>query len=99
MNLYRIATVKATGKKYVVQQLDFRTNQAHCWGELMSFDTKKNFRTFEGALKFPLDAVTITKDVTLTQALLDELFAQSLEAHKELIENGKMNVRSAKYRK
>lgn len=99
MNLYRIATVKATGKKYVVQQLDFRTNQAHCWGELMSFDTKKNYRTFEGALKFPLEAVTIAKDVTLTQAVLDELFNQSLEAHKEAIETGKMSVRSAKYRK
>lgn len=99
MNLYRIATVKATGKKYVVQQLDFRTNQAHCWGELMSFDTKKNFRTFEGALKFPIEAVTITKDVVLTQAILDELFAQSLEAHKEAIESGKFNVHSAKYRK
>lgn len=99
MNLYRIATVKATGKKYVVQQLDFRTNRAHCWGELMSFDTKKNYRTFEGAKAFDLNEVTITKDVALTQALLDELFNQSLDAHKELIESGKMNVRSAKYRK
>ncbi len=99
MNLYRIATVKATGKKYVVQQLDFRTNRAHCWGELMSFDTKKHYRTFEGAKAFDLGEVTITKDVVLTQAVLDELFTQSLEAHKELIEAGKMNVRSAKYRK
>lgn len=99
MNLYRIATVKATGKKYVVQQLDFRTNRAHCWGELMSFDTKKNYRTFEGAQAFDLGEVTITKDVVLTQAVLDELFTQSLEAHKEAIETGKMNVRSAKYRK
>ena len=99
MNLYRIATVRATGKRYVVQQLDFRTNRAHCWGELMAFDTKKNYRHFEGALSFDLGEVTIAKDVQLTQKLLDELFDQSVEAHKADVESGKMAVRSAKYRK
>jgi hypothetical protein len=99
MNLVRIATIKATGKRYVVQQLDFKTNRAHCWGELMSYDTKKSSRTHEGAKAFDLNEVTIARDVPLTNKLLDELFAQSLEVHKEAIEAGKMSVRSAKYRK
>lgn len=99
MNLYRIAKVNATGKKYVIQQVDFRTDRVHTWGELMSYDTKKCSRTFEGAKSFGLNEVTIIKDVALTQSLLDELFEQSVEAHKELIESGKLRHVSAKYRK
>lgn len=99
MNLYRIATVKATGKKYVIQQIDFRTDRVHTWGELMSFDTKKHSRTFEGVKVFSLNEVSIQKDVPVTPALLDELFEQSLEAHKELIEGGKMRTHSSKYRR
>lgn len=99
MNLVRIATVKSTGKRYIVQQLDFKTNRAHCWGELMSYDTKKSSRTFEGAKAFDLNEVTIAKDVPLTPKLLDELFEQSVEAHKADVEAGKFRVTAAKYRK
>lgn len=99
MTLWRIATVKSTGKKYVVQQLDFRTDRCHTWGELMSFDTKKHLRTFEGAKVFDLKDVSIEKDVVITTKLLDELYEQSLEAHKADIESGKMRATSSKYRK
>lgn len=99
MNLYRIATVKATGKKYVIQQIDFRTDRVHTWGELMSYDTKKCSRTFEGAKAFAINEVSIAKDVPLTTKLLDELFEQSVEAHKTDVEAGKIRVTSAKYRK
>lgn len=99
MNLVRIATVNKTGQRYVVQQLDFRTNRCHCWGELMSYDTKKCSRTFEGAKVFDLAEVTIAKDIPLTTKLLDELFDQSVQAHAQDVSEGKLVLRQAKYRK
>lgn len=99
MNLVRIATVKSSGMRYVVQQLDFRTNQCHTFGELMAFDTKKASRQYEGVKKFDLSEVSIQKDVQLTTKLLDELFEQSLKVHEAEIAEGKFKTTSAKYRK
>jgi hypothetical protein len=99
MKQERIATVKATGEKYVVQQMDLRTNKVHTWGELMRFDTSGRQATlFEGVKSFPLEAVTITKDVFLTLDVLNELFEQSKRAHAEAIATGKLVPKTSRSR-
>jgi len=38
MRFVRIATVAATDRKYIVQQIDYGTKtRVHCWGELVGF--------------------------------------------------------------
>jgi len=81
MTLYRIATVKATGKKYLVNYLDFRAGKAVCWGEVLS---SRGVATKHGPTEvFALDEVTIGPEGPRTQALIDELFNQSVEARRE----------------
>lgn len=99
MKLERIAMVKATGKKYVVQQLDFRTGRCHCWGELISFEFRKNVlvkHKYDAVHSFPLEAVSISKDVALTPDLMSELFAQAKAKYEEMIAQGKMSVHEPK---
>lgn len=73
----RIATVNATGMKYIVQQLSFGTNpKAHCWGEVVSF---KNCATkHEESKTFLLSAVTVV-EIERTGLLIEELFGQTLK--------------------
>lgn len=96
--MVRIAKVKATGQRYIVQQLDFRSDQAHCWGEVLVADSRKGLR-HEGSKSFGLNQVEISKDTLLTQALMDELFEQSVQAHKADIEAGKLKLTVSKHRK
>lgn len=99
MQLVRIATVKATGEKYVVQQLDLRTMKCYTWGELMRFDTSgKQANLFEGSKSFSLDAVVVTKDVALNLAVLDELFEQSKKAHAEQLASGSIQAKVSRSR-
>lgn len=83
--IIRIATVKATGERYVVQQIDFRSNKVHCWGELISFSGERGgsaFRkTHAGSKAFLADAVTVT-EVEQSEALVKELFAQAKRAQR-----------------
>lgn len=87
MRIERIATVKKTGSRYIVQQLDFRTGKCYCWGELMGFDTKKGSK-HESSLSFPIEQVSIQNDVVVDLKLYDELFEQSKRAHAADIESG-----------
>ena len=99
MKMERIATVKATGKKYIVQQLDFRTGRCHCWGELMDFEFRKNVlvkHKYEAGNSFPLEAVSISNDVALSPDLMSELFAQAKVKYEEMIAQGKMLVHEPK---
>lgn|SRR5574338_331186 len=79
--MFRIATVKATGKKYLVQYLDFRANKAVCWGEV----TKRvGLRTWHNGTKaFLLDAVEIGPERQKDAAFVSELVDQMLEGLKE----------------
>jgi hypothetical protein len=72
----RIATERATGARYVVQQVDFRAEQVHCWGGVVAArgaSTRHN-----GSLSFPLAAVALG-EVDKTEALALELFREHAE--------------------
>ncbi len=80
MDKTRIATVKATGKRYIVNQLDFRANKAHVWGEVTAVVPKGRVlqTRHDGQKTFLLDAVDIT-EVPRTRELLEALFNQRLD--------------------
>lgn len=79
--LYRIATVKATGKKYLVQYLDFRANKAVCWGEVTK---RAGLRTWhDGTKAFLLEAVEIGPERPKDEAFVSELVDQMLTGLKE----------------
>lgn len=84
MEKTRIATVKATGKRYVVNQLDFRESKAHCWGEVVEVKQKgRALQTrHDGQKTFLLDAVDIS-EVDRTPELLRSLFQQHVDALRE----------------
>lgn len=74
MKKIRIATVKASGDRYVVQQVDFRTEKVHVWGEVTS--CKNLSMKHAGSLHFFVHDVTIT-EVDRTQELVFQLFDQN----------------------
>lgn len=88
----RIATVKATGDRYLVQQItiprDGAEGRVHCWGEVIA--TKSSLaRTREEALdqscstrhagtkQFLRSAVDVSDEVVVTTRLGHELLAQA----------------------
>ncbi len=72
--LCRVATVKATGKKYLVQFIDFRANKVVCWGELVTF---RGLGTrHDGTKAFLLEFVEISPEMPKTDALVSELMEQ-----------------------
>lgn len=81
MTLYRIATVKATGKRYIVQFIDFRANKVVCWGELTSHRGLSS--KHEGTKAFMLDFVEIAPEAPKTEALMAQLFQQMLASKRE----------------
>lgn len=78
--LFRIATVKATGKKYLVSYIDFRANKVVCWGEV----TKRvGLKTWHGPNKaFLLEAVEIGPERAKDDAFVRELVTQMLDGLK-----------------
>jgi hypothetical protein len=82
MKTVRIATTK-TGQQYVVNQVDFRTDRVHCWGEVQAWAGSERrglvTLTHEEAKAFPLTEVTLT-EVPRTIALADKLLKQTLAA-------------------
>ena len=81
----RIATVKATGKKYVVLRLYLPTQASEkakcfCCGELVSFMEDTLNARHEKTKVFLLDAVEI-EEVPRTRELVEELFTQTLKAY------------------
>lgn len=79
--LFRIATVKATGKKYLVNYIDFRTNKVVCWGEV----TKRvGLKTWHGPnMVFLLEAVEIGPERAKDDAFVAELFDQMVQGLRE----------------
>jgi hypothetical protein len=79
--MFRIATVKATGKKYLVQYIDFRANKVVCWGEV----TKRvGLRTWHGPNKvWMLEAVEVGPERQKDAAFVSELVDQMLDGLKE----------------
>lgn len=79
--LFRIATVKATQKKYLVSYIDFRANKVVCWGEV----TKRlGLRTWHDKTKsFPLADVEVSPEQPKTAALLEQLTEQMFETLRE----------------
>ena len=81
----RIATIKATGSRFIVDRLCFRTDTAHCYREItkVTYDRSNGklvkFFYEPGAQKLSLEDVTIS-DVTLDKALAVELLEQSCKA-------------------
>jgi hypothetical protein len=103
MTLFRIATVKATGKKYLINYLDFRANKAVCWGEVTR---AKGLKTWHGPSKsFLLEAVEIGLEQPKTQAFVDSLFFQTIEGQKaegfdiEVRRTARGNIRATNYGK
>jgi hypothetical protein len=81
MTLYRVATVKATGKKYLVSYIDFRANKVVCWGEVVS---RRGFATkHEGTKAFLLDFVEISPEAPRTEELMRSLVTQMLDGKAE----------------
>lgn len=81
MSNYRVATVKATGKKYLVQFIDFRANKVVCWGELVS--RRGMASKHEGTKAFLLDFVELGLEEPRTEALMSQLTEQMLASKKE----------------
>ena len=79
--LVRIATVKATGKKYIVQFIDFRANKAVCWGEVVTF--RGTGTRHEGTKAWLLEAVEIGAEEPKTQAIVSCLFDQMIASKRE----------------
>ncbi len=76
----RVATVKATGKRYIVCFLDFQSGKVNCYGELIK---SKGLATTHGPNKaFLLDAVEV-KDVVKDLTLVQSLFEQSVASKRE----------------
>jgi hypothetical protein len=79
--LCRVATVKATGKKYLVSYVDFRANKVVCWGELATF---RGLGTrHEGTKAFLLEFVEISAEMPKTEALVTELMNQTFASKRE----------------
>lgn len=70
----RIATVKATGERFLVQQRDLEGRKVHVHGHVTSFE--EHVARYDGSKVFTEDAVTV-EDVLVTAVLLDELFQQT----------------------
>lgn len=73
----RIATVKATGQRFLVQQLSLDTGRAHCWGHVTSFKGRSTKHT--ASKHFVLDTVEVT-EAPMTEGLAAELFEQYIGA-------------------
>jgi len=82
---HRIATVKATGERFLVVTLDFRSKEVVCYGQLIAFSAGRalgNVKsvTTQGGRRYPMAEVELTRETTLTVGLANELFRQAQEA-------------------
>ena len=74
--MVRVATVKATGKQYLVQSIDFSKSEpiVHCWGEVVSCRGASSKHA--GVVKFLKSAVDVV-EVLRTASLIQDLFRQA----------------------
>jgi len=76
----RIATT-ATGDRYVVQQLDFNADKAHCWGECTSINGHVSGGVVSGMRsKMAGSKVFALKDVKISTVEANEAFYRGLIA-------------------
>lgn len=81
MSKVRIATVNATGCKYIIQQIEFsKTPKVHCWGEVCR--TEGSRTSHEASKSFLKSEVTIT-EVDKTPVLVASLFQQNVRLRRE----------------
>lgn len=73
----RLATVKATGKRFIVQQINFKTDRVHCWGSVSWVGDRASTR-HQASKVFDLDDVSLAS-VTQTSSLVVELFKEYFE--------------------
>lgn len=76
MRRVRLARL-ADGRRYIVQQVDFRSDIVHTWGEVVAVRGKTT--SHAGAKSFALGDVTIA-EAAKTDVLLAELFDQARAA-------------------
>ena len=98
MSTVRVATVKATGKRYIVQQVDFRAEKVHCWGEVVVTSERKGTK-HEGTKAFILSAVDIQNDVPFDDKLMRELFEQTKQVYAAELASGKKYVTERRTRR
>jgi hypothetical protein len=89
--MIRIAKVKANGRRYIVQQIQFARgdkggDKVHVWGEVVGFKYDKRTERVlsykcDGSKTFLLEAVEIN-EVEQTESLFKELFEQAAEIRK-----------------
>jgi hypothetical protein len=103
MTLFRIATVKVTGKKYLVSYIDFRANKVVCHGEVTRFRGLQSWH--EGTKAFLLDVVDIAPEAPKTVSLMTELWNQGIASKRaegydiEVRHTRRGNVRATNYGK
>lgn len=87
----RIATVTATGKRFMVQSIHFGTgatnpSKVHCWGDVVGFKFRGDQLCgpvkYDGSKTFLLEAVTIA-DVTRSATLMESLLEQTKTTRRE----------------
>lgn len=81
MTLFRIATVKATGKKYLVSYIDFRANKVVCHGEVTRHRGLQTWH--DGTKAFLLDVVDIAPEAPKTPELVRQLWEQCIASKRE----------------
>jgi hypothetical protein len=77
-NTVRIATVKATGERFVVNSLDFKANTARCWGQVVACAGARTTHEAGGPV-FALSDVSV-ESVARTNALAIKLFEQTMRS-------------------
>jgi hypothetical protein len=86
MDTVRVATVRATGKQYIVSRIAFSKNEAKdpskvfCFGEVVSY-RGVNAR-HEKDQSFLLADVDLKNNVARTPALIEALFKQAIEGRR-----------------
>jgi len=92
--LVRLATVKRTSERFIVQRVIFDRSLVECLGDMVGFGfgTKKLDVKFDGLKDFSRDSVEI-KDIKLTLPLVNELFNQTrLTSKRDILMSGEYEV-------
>jgi hypothetical protein len=79
-NTVRVATVKATGEKFIVNALDFKANVARCWGQVVACAGARTTHEAGGPV-FALADVSV-ETLPRTNALAVALFQQTLASRR-----------------
>jgi hypothetical protein len=82
MSNYRIATVKSSGHRYLIQRMSFEGSpKVHCWGEIHGY-THSGSKTKHGESKTFLKSAVEISESPKTFDLIHDLFLQGIAARK-----------------